>query len=167
MATKPLVSADEYLRMSFEGPDREYLDGEVVERNVGEKDHSKIQKRLIGAILRLEESRRLFGFPELRLKLGPQRYRIPDVCIFAEAEPDEPVPSICPLAVIEIVSPDDRLTDVVQKLEEYYNWGVRHVWLADPTARKLFAYSGVMLQQVPAFRIPEYDLDIPASELFR
>ena len=133
----------------------------------GEKDHSKVQKRLVGAILRLEESRRLFGFPELRLKLGPRRCRVPDVCIFAEAEPEEAVPSVCPLAVIEIVSPDDRLTDFVQKLDEYHNWGVPHVWLADPAARKLFTYSGVVLQQVPAFRIAEYDLDIPESELFR
>jgi hypothetical protein len=37
MATRVLISADEYLRTSFDGPDREFLDGEVVERNAGEK----------------------------------------------------------------------------------------------------------------------------------
>lgn len=43
MATRVGVSVEEYLRMSFEDAHCEYLDGEVVERNVGEKPHSKVQ----------------------------------------------------------------------------------------------------------------------------
>ena len=32
MSTKVLMSVEEYLRPSFEGPDCEYLDGEILER---------------------------------------------------------------------------------------------------------------------------------------
>jgi hypothetical protein len=39
MSTKALVPVED-LRMSFEGPDPEYLDGELVERNLGGKPHS-------------------------------------------------------------------------------------------------------------------------------
>jgi hypothetical protein len=36
MGTKVLMGVSEYLRTNFEGPDCEYLDGEIVERNMGE-----------------------------------------------------------------------------------------------------------------------------------
>jgi hypothetical protein len=46
MATAPLrdseetfVSVREYLRTSY-SPDREYVDGRIVERNLGEKGHA-------------------------------------------------------------------------------------------------------------------------------
>ena len=57
MATKPLVSAEEYLRTSFDGPDREYVDGEIVERNVGENQHSKAQGRLIEVFYELRKTK--------------------------------------------------------------------------------------------------------------
>src|SRR5215475_8210910 len=46
MSTKVLMGVDEYLRTSFEGPDCEYLDGEVVERNMGEMAHADVQYTL-------------------------------------------------------------------------------------------------------------------------
>jgi hypothetical protein len=46
MASRTLISVEEYLRTSYR-PDCDYVDGEVVERNVGEKDHSSLQKRII------------------------------------------------------------------------------------------------------------------------
>ena len=33
MASKTLVPVEEYLKMSFDGPEPEYLDGEIVERH--------------------------------------------------------------------------------------------------------------------------------------
>jgi hypothetical protein len=43
MSTKVLMSVDEYLRTSFDGPDCEYLDGEIVERSVPEVPHADVQ----------------------------------------------------------------------------------------------------------------------------
>ena len=43
MSTKTLMSVEEYLHTSFAGADREYLDGEVVERNKGNDSHSAVQ----------------------------------------------------------------------------------------------------------------------------
>jgi hypothetical protein len=42
MATEVLVSVDEYLRTGYR-PDCDYLDGEVVPRNLGEFEHSRAQ----------------------------------------------------------------------------------------------------------------------------
>ena len=42
MTAKTLMSVEEYLHTSFEGADCEYLDGEVVERNMGNKSHGRV-----------------------------------------------------------------------------------------------------------------------------
>jgi hypothetical protein len=43
--TSTLIPIEEYLHTSYH-PDREYVDGDIQERNLGEKDHSKLQKPL-------------------------------------------------------------------------------------------------------------------------
>jgi hypothetical protein len=65
MGTKTLMSVDEYLHTSFDGADREYLDGEIVERNVGNRSHSRIQKRFIRKLGGHEDRGTVFAFPEL------------------------------------------------------------------------------------------------------
>ncbi len=44
-ATRALISVEEYLATSYR-PDCDYVDGEVVERNLGEQDHSWLQAAL-------------------------------------------------------------------------------------------------------------------------
>ena len=38
------------------------------------------------------------------------------------------------------MSPDDRWSEVTQKLREYFSIGVRLVWVADPATRTVYAY---------------------------
>jgi Uma2 family endonuclease len=42
--------------------------------------------------------------------------------------------------IVEIISPDDRWSEVNQKLQEYFAIGVRLVWVADPATRTVYAY---------------------------
>jgi Uma2 family endonuclease len=164
MAAHTQISVEEYLRTSFEGPDREYLDGVIVERVMPNKPHSRAQARLIVRLAALEEKFSLWCLPEIRVRVGERRYRVVDVAVFS-GEPEE-VPSTPPLIAIEIVSSDDRFADVLAKLEEYRTWGVAHVWFVDPMNRRLYVYSAG-LSEVPAFRLPEYGVEIPAAEIFR
>lgn len=46
MATVALVSIIDYLNASYR-PDQELLEGQLVERNVGEYDHSNLQGMLV------------------------------------------------------------------------------------------------------------------------
>jgi Uma2 family endonuclease len=119
------MSVDEYLHTTFDGADREYLDGEVVERNVGNKSHGRIQGRLIYLLSLQEERTGIFVVPKVRHRVQSTRFRIPDVAVF-ESEPSEEVPSSPPLVVIEVLSPDDRIGYIVPKLEEYLRIDV--VW---------------------------------------
>jgi Uma2 family endonuclease len=165
MATRAQISPEEYLSMSFDGPDREYVNGEILERNVGEEQHSDVQWRLSGIIYELAKTQRVFGRPELRMRLGPTRFRIPDFAIFLE-RPTEHVPSSPPLVAVEIVSPDDRYSALMEKLAEYRDWGVRHIWAIDPKLGKLYTFDESGPHEVTTLTLPEFGLDIRPSDLF-
>ncbi len=165
MAAHTQIPVEEYLRSSFDGPDREYLDGELVERGMPNLPHSNAQKRLILWFGGLEETLSLHCFPDLRLRISERRYRVADLAVF-RGKPAEDVPSSPPLVAIEILSPDDRFAEVLMKLEEYRAWGVAHVWFVDPISRKLYVYTA-SLSEKPEFRLPEYGVEIAASEIFR
>ena len=157
---------EEYLRASFDGPDREFVDGEILERNVGEYPHSRAQSRLAGIFDQLRKAHRLHCGTELRVRLGSTRIRIPDIAVFHPDEPTELVPSTPPLIVIEIVSRDDRHTEIVRKLSEFLSWGVKHVWLADPWQRQLSIYTEAGLHAVPSFQLLEFNVHITPTEIF-
>ncbi len=47
---------------------------------------------------------------------------------------------VAPELVVEIISPDDKWSDVIEKLREYFAVGVKLVWVADPELRSVLAY---------------------------
>jgi Uma2 family endonuclease len=132
MATATIVPVEEYLRSNYD-PDVEYVDGQLVERNVGEWRHSRLQS-LILALLCSREQDRFLTFTEQRVQVSskPLRFRIPDVCVVALPYPPEPVLTRPPQLAIEIVSPDDRVADILEKVAEYLKAGVPHIWMPDP-----------------------------------
>ena len=47
---------------------------------------------------------------------------------------------VAPELVVEILSPDDRWGDLVDKLSEYFAVGVQVVWVADPKTQSVYVY---------------------------
>ena len=80
MHSRTLVSVEEYLRTSFDGSDCEYLDGEVVERNMGEISQSRIQRNLLLLLTRLTLG--VFVLPEIRIQIHSRRYRVADLAVW-------------------------------------------------------------------------------------
>ena len=151
MATATYVPVEEYLRTSYE-PDREYVDGALVERHVGEYDHSVLQN-LIGSYLHaLRKHVPLRAFTEQRLRMtgraGRVQYRIPDVCVMAPGHARTPVIAEPPVLVVEILSRDDRMNEVLRKIGEYIRFGVGAIWIVDPAERNLFTADGSSLHEV-------------------
>ncbi|MFN0170769.1 MAG: Uma2 family endonuclease [Bryobacteraceae bacterium] len=166
MALKTGVAVEEYLRTTFEGPDREYLDGAVVERNMGDGPHSGAQTRLIEIFYEIRKRCPLLARAELRFRRSANRFLIPDVAVFRDQVPAERIPAEPPFAAIEILSAEDRYGEVMAKLAEYSQWGVAHVWLVDPNRGKLYRYVTAGVTEVEAFEIPEFDCRIQAGEIF-
>lgn len=165
MSTPAGVSIEEYLHTSYEKPDREYRDGEIIERSMPDYLHGKTQSRLVALFLALTSKFPLFPSVETRVKLRTGLYRIPDVTVFYPQEPSG-VPETPPLVAIEVLSVDDRPGDVQTKLSEYRHWGVPHVWLVDPHARKFFVF-GSELTEVAMFAVPELGVEVKPENIFQ
>jgi Uma2 family endonuclease len=164
VATKTQIRAEDYLRMTFEH-DAEFVHGDIVERNMPDKTHSKIQLFLLLRLGSLMQAFGLFPLPELRVKLGPDVYRLPDISVFL-GEPALDVPDTPPFVVIEILSQDDRYAEVIQKLDEYREWGVPNIWLIDPITKHLSAHTDLGPQNVAALTLPEYSFQMTPAEVF-
>jgi Uma2 family endonuclease len=133
MAASIRVPVEEYLRTTYR-PDMEYVDGELVERHVGEHKHSRLQTLTVGALLPLEHSHRFRVLMAQRLKVlgAKNRYRIPDVCVMALPYRSEPVLATPPHLIIEILSPDDETADTLARVADFLRFGVAHIWIANP-----------------------------------
>ena len=164
VATKTQIRAEDYLRMTFEH-DAEFVHGEIVERSMPDLIHSRIQAVLAAGFEGLRKSRGLYASTELRLKVAPDVYRIPDVAVFA-GRCLQPVPDTPPLVVVEILSRDDRYSDLMQKLEEYRQWGVQHIWVIDPPMQKFSVYTELGLQNVSSLGLSDYPFQLTPAELF-
>lgn len=164
MATKAQITAEEYLRMTFEY-DAEFVHGEIVERSMPDYVHGRIQFLLAVAFGRLTSSRSPHPCLEVRMRVESDVYRIPDVAVFA-TPPQTTVPDSAPLLVIEILSKDDRYHDLMEKLDEYRNWGVAHIWVVDRLAKRFSVYTELGLQNFSSLSLPEYSFQLTPSELF-
>jgi Uma2 family endonuclease len=165
MGTKAALTVEEYLRTSFPGLDREFHDGEVVERTLPDYLHSKTQGLLVALFVLLRKTFPVFVCPELRVRVAPGHYLISDLCVYSPTEPIGAVPDTPPLIAIEILSPDDRLGAVREKLDQYRAWGVAHVWLVDPHQKRMYTCDTV-LTEVPTLTVPELSLEVTPAEIF-
>lgn len=110
-----MVSLEQYLHTSYE-PECEYLDGVVVQRNTGERPHSAVLTNLIVGFYKAESGRHVW--PILRMRTGPSRIRVPDICV-SLGDPKTDIMETPPFLCIEVVSPEDGFSYLLEKLEEY------------------------------------------------
>ncbi len=133
MASATQLSVSEYLDTPYR-PDREYIDGELRERNVGKWDHSRVQALLAMWFGNREIEWGILAATEQRVRVSPTRVRIPDLIVVREEEqPDVTVEA--PLLVVEILSPEDSYSDTQERAEDYFAMGVSTVWIIDPKTR--------------------------------
>ena len=135
MSTATLIGVDEYLATAYR-PDRDFVDGQVIERSLGTKDHSSLQGEVL---MWFHERRRLLSlkaFLSQRIRVSAQRYRVPDVCAVPLPEPDEQVFTAPPFICVEVLSPDDAFPELQSRLDDYLAMGVPNIWVIDPASRR-------------------------------
>ena len=165
MAARSIVSVHEYLSTSYR-PDCDYVDGVILERNVGEFDHARLQGALI---LYFGIRRKEWGvvvIPEQRVQVSPTRFRVPDVCVIVDEGRPEQIFRTPPLICIEILSKDDRLSEMQERVDDYLNFGVRCVWILDPSRRKGWRCTADGMREVTDLRTDSPDTLVPLAALF-
>jgi Uma2 family endonuclease len=164
MGAKTGLSVEEYLRTSFPDLDREYRDGELMERSLPDYLHGKTQALLVAFFAALRKTLPVFPCVETRMKLRNGVYLIPDVAVFHRNEPGL-IPEGPPLVAIEVLSLDDRLSKVRDKLEEYKTWGVAHVWLVDPHSRRMYTCE-TGLVETQSLKVSELGVEVTGADIF-
>jgi Uma2 family endonuclease len=166
MAAAAQISVTEYLNTTYR-PDRDYVDGEVLERNLGEYEHSRPQMRLIMFFGAREKEWRIRVVPEQRVQVKPNRFRIPDVCVVLEDSPVESIFRHPPFICIEILSKDDSFKSVIDRLDDYLAMGVENIWVIDPAARRGYTYrDGLNLAKDGVLRTAHSGIELPLASIF-
>lgn len=162
-AATTIVTVEEYLRSSYE-PDAEYVDGQIVERSVGENDHSAWQDAIAAWFRQQAQSGQIRVRPEFRVQVDATCFLVPDVTLLDRNRPIEKIATHPPVAVFEILSPEDTFKRVIAKCKRYEKMGILTILVLDPDGEN-FRFSGGKLEPLhaPAFDIPgssaRFDLD--------
>jgi Uma2 family endonuclease len=161
------ISVSEYLSTTYR-PDREYVDGEVVERNLGEREHSSVQALLAAFFIARKTKWKLTALTEQRVQVKPERFRIPDVCALAADAPFESFVKHPPFLCVEILSKEDTLTSIMARLDDFLDMGVANVWLIDPRGRRGYRYTseGMLEAKDGVLRTTVAGVEVPLTEIF-
>lgn len=167
MPSGTLISVEEYLATVYR-PDCDYVDGHVVERNLGEQDHSDVQGAIVGFFREHRKKWNIRVLPEQRVQVEQTRFRVPDVTILL-GRSDEQILTKPPFLCIEILSREDRMSRMQERIDDYLAMGIPHVWLIDPSSRRAYSAtaaqglcevkSGILKTENPA-------LEMPLAEIF-
>jgi len=134
------ISVDEYLRTTYD-PDCDYVDGEVIERNVGERPHSNLQSELVTYFRVRRRKLKTYAYVEQRVQVSKTRFRIPDVCVYVGDDPQDRIFHTPPFICIEILSPEDRVARTQERIDDYLTFGVSYVWVIDPETRRVWVHT--------------------------
>ena len=164
MATTTRVPVEVYLRSSYE-PDAEYVDGRIEKRPMGEFDHAAWQQAIQRWFLQHQREWNIRVLPELRIKVAATRYRVPDVTVLDRSRPKEQIITHPPLAVFDVLSPEDRVQRLKLKLEDYRTMGIPEIWVIDPQDSTFYRYEDLQLRRTDPFSHAEKGFAFDMNQL--
>jgi Uma2 family endonuclease len=145
MVTQTRMSLADFLALPEAKPYREFVRGEVVAKSMPNDFHSDLVAELVFCFKAFERDHGVVRVgTELRhLSRAEDRVYIPDVSLTLRdrlpGERQNPV-EVVPDMIVEVLSPDDRAGDVLDKVDFYLRIGVRLIWLIDPEGRAVTTY---------------------------
>lgn len=135
---------------------------------MGEFDHSFLQGLLFRLFYENRAAWKTRVSPEQRVRLGPRRVRVPDICVMRSDSPKEQVVTHPPLICIEILSPKDTLRKMQLRVDDYLGFETGHVWIIDPGMRKAYVCSktGFLEPEDGVLEVAGTPILVVLSELF-
>jgi Uma2 family endonuclease len=165
MTSGTLVSEQEYLTTVYE-PDAEYVDGEILERPMPGVDHGDLQGLIVNWLMNRRRDLGIHVFPDTRTQVAAHRFRVPDISVTlsrARGRILQEPPFLC----IEIVSPEDRVGRMEEKIDDYLKFGVQYVWLIDPRKKLAWSYTRAGKREAVSILVTdEPRIEVPILDLF-
>jgi len=167
MGATTLVSLSEYLSTTYR-PDCDFLEGELLERNLGEQPHARIQGYFSFVFRSHQQDWQLRALAEQRVQVRAERYRIADIAVIRLSDPDDRILRKPPLICIEVQSSTDTLTSVQNRVDDYASMGVENIWVVDPWKRLGYYAStaGCVQPEDGVLRVPGTQVAVPLADLF-
>ncbi len=175
-AQKKTYTVDDLLELSHRtGKHFELVRGELRELAPTVPEHGFVELRLGARLMTFVEERRLgvvvtgeVGF--VLTTTDPATVRAADVAfISAEKLPEGALPRLLPRfapdLVAEIISPNDAYSDVMEKVDDWLNAGVKVVWVVEPASRRVVVHrKGASLRVLEAEDILSGEDVLPGFE---
>ncbi len=120
---------------------------------MGEYDHASWQSALVLYFRQHKTEWNIRVQPELRVQVAETRFRVPDVTVLDRDQPIEQIVTHPPLAVFEVLSPEDIMARMLVKLADYERMGVAGIFLIDPQGSK-YRFANGSLTPIPAGPAP-------------
>ncbi len=162
------LTLEEYLQTAYH-PDCDFVDGHLEERNVGTFEHGHLQLQLGFWFISHQKEWNIRVASELRTRVSSTSIRLPDVAVVPNDESrGEQVRATPPIIAIEILSPQDRMPRVLERLDDFLAMGVPNVWLLDPIERVAYTYSpaGLKLVRTPQLFVADSPIHLDLPSLF-
>ena len=143
-----LLTADDLLTLETSGKSTELVRGKLIVREPPGTYHGRVQGTLnvlVGSHVRTHALGAVFGQDTgFKIASDPDTVRAPDLAFVERARvaqiPRRGYAALAPDLAAEIVSPDDRPGEVLSKVGEWLEAGVRLVWVTDPDRRAATVY---------------------------
>ncbi len=144
--TKTKLTLEEFLQRPETKPASEYINGDIIQKPMPQGEHSSIQIDLCEAINGVAKTQKIAkAFPELRCTFDDKSI-VPDIAVFRwERIPLLPSGRIAnrfethPDWSIEILSPEQNMTKVLNKLLLCSRNGTELGWLINPEEESILA----------------------------
>jgi len=134
-------------------------------RTPAEFDHFSCQGALLIWFAEHEVAWGVKVLPSLRVRVSSDRFRVPDVTILSRNAPREQIIIHPPLAVFEILSPEDTMTRTLEKLADYEQMGIGAIWVIEPKKRLYFRYRDGQLAPGAVFELPGSTFSVALAEI--
>ena len=135
----------------------EVIDGKIVEKIVGSREIeiASILDQHLGGFARANRSGRSLVEFVFRINTPKNLQRRPDVAFVSHARwpfhrrvPDLPVWDMVPDLAIEVISQSNSAFEVQDKIHDYFEAGVRQVWVVYPKQAEVYVYSSPKQVQI-------------------
>ena len=165
MSTLALVPISDYLGHTPD-PDCDYLEGQLLERNVGELSHGDAQGRTYAFVLF-----QCVGFwagVEIRVQVREHRFRVPDVVVVRGGRPPGRIITTPPEVAVEVLSPEDGASSLQDRIDDYLQFGIPAVWVIDPERQRAWIHTREGSREATdrVLRNLAGDLEVPLSAVF-
>jgi Uma2 family endonuclease len=103
----------------------------------------------------------------IRVQVKRTRFRVPDVCVVQDPRPEQGILTSAPFLVIEVLSKDDRVDDLQEKIDDYLTFGVKYVWVVNPRTHRGYIHTSEGSHEAKdgTLRTADPEIAVPLSEV--